>query len=55
MNRRISFIETPRDIARLMVKLSTIQKDELVLDTGCGNGIFLEVLREKGYEERFRD
>ena len=50
MNKRISFIETPKDIARLMVKLSTIQKDELVLDTGCGNGIFLEVLREKGYE-----
>ena len=50
MSKRISFVETPREIARLMVKLSTIQKDEPVLDTGCGNGIFLEVLKEEGYK-----
>ena len=50
MRKRISFVETPREIVRLMVKLSTIQKDEPVLDTGCGNGIFLEVLKEEGYK-----
>jgi adenine-specific DNA-methyltransferase len=50
MSKRISFVETPREIVRLMVKLSTIQKDEPVLDTGCGNGIFLEVLKEEGYK-----
>jgi adenine-specific DNA-methyltransferase len=50
MSKRISFVETPREIVRLMVKLSTIQKDEPVLDTGCGNGIFLEFLKEEGYK-----
>lgn len=51
MSKRISFVETPREIVRLMVKLSTIQKDESVLDTGCGSGIFLEVLKEEGYKK----
>jgi adenine-specific DNA-methyltransferase len=50
MSKRISFVETPREIVRLMVKLSTIQKDEPVLDTGCGKGIFLEILKEEGYK-----
>jgi adenine-specific DNA-methyltransferase len=50
MTNKISFIQTPREIAKLMVKLSTIKKDGLVLDTGCGDGIFLEVLKEEGYK-----
>jgi adenine-specific DNA-methyltransferase len=50
MNSKISFVETPKEIAKLMVKLSTISKKGLVLDTGCGNGIFLEALREEGYK-----
>ncbi|HII59542.1 TPA: N-6 DNA methylase [Methanocaldococcus jannaschii] len=47
---KISFVETPKEIAELMINLSTIPKNGLVLDTGCGKGIFLEVLREFGYK-----
>jgi adenine-specific DNA-methyltransferase len=47
---KISFVETPKEIAELMVKLSTIPKNGLVLDTGCGKGVFLEVLKEFGYK-----
>jgi len=50
MSGKIGFVKTPKEIAKLMVKLSTIGKDELVLDTGCGDGIFLEVLKEEGYK-----
>ncbi len=47
---KIGFVETPIEIARLMVELSTVPKDAPVLDTGCGKGVFLQVLREKGYK-----
>ncbi|MEO2117472.1 MAG: N-6 DNA methylase [Methanocaldococcus sp.] len=47
---KISFVETPKEIAELMINLSTIPKNGLVLDTGCGKGIFLEVLREFRYK-----
>jgi adenine-specific DNA-methyltransferase len=50
MTNKIAFVETPKDITKLMVKLSTVQKDESSLDTGCGNGIFLETLKEEGYK-----
>lgn len=48
-NNKIGFVETPIDIANLMVELSAVEKDELVLDTGCGKGVFLQALKEKGY------
>ena len=47
---KISFVETPKEIAELMIKLSTIPKNGLVLDTGCGKGVFLEALKEFGYK-----
>ena len=45
----ISFVETPSEIAELMVKLITKQKSCGVLDTGCGKGIFLKYLVENGF------
>jgi len=47
---KIGFVETPQEIANLMVELSTIDKNALVLDTGCGRGIFLQALKDKGYK-----
>ncbi len=49
MRSRIGFVETPLEIANLMVKLSSVGKDALVLDTGCGRGVFLKALRGHGF------
>jgi len=43
------FVETPREIACLLVDLAGVGRDVFVLDTGCGRGVFLQVLRERGY------
>lgn len=51
MNKKIGFVKTPSEIARLMVRLSTIPKDKYVLDTGCGDGVFLEELTKLGYKK----
>ena len=48
-NGKIGFVETPLEIARLMVQLSSVDKNSLVLDTGFGKGIFLHVLKEEGF------
>ncbi len=45
----ISFVETPPEIANLMVKLITKQQDCNTLDTGCGKGIFLKTLLQNGF------
>ena len=45
----IGFVETPIAIANLMVELATTEKNRNVLDTGCGKGVFLEALKNKGY------
>jgi adenine-specific DNA-methyltransferase len=50
MTDKISFIETPTEISNLMVELSTIDKNSFILDTGCGKGIFLQALKNKGYK-----
>ena len=50
MNNKIGFVETPLEIANLMVELSTIDKNALILDTGCGRGVFLQALKNKGYK-----
>ncbi|MHA1263935.1 MAG: HsdM family class I SAM-dependent methyltransferase [Candidatus Helarchaeota archaeon] len=47
--KQVSFVETPQEIANLMVQLITKQKDCNILDTGCGTGVFLKVLLEKGF------
>ena len=48
---RISFVETPIEIARLMVSLITNdKKNALILDTGCGRGVFMDALYEQGYQ-----
>ncbi|MHA1222438.1 MAG: Eco57I restriction-modification methylase domain-containing protein [Candidatus Heimdallarchaeaceae archaeon] len=51
----ISFVETPREIAELMVflidyKEKKVNQNQRILDTGCGKGVFLEVLRDFGYK-----
>jgi len=47
---KIGFVETPKEIAELMVDLASIDKNDPVLDTGCGKGIFLQALKDKGYK-----
>jgi len=47
---KIGFVETPEEIAKLMIELSSTDKNALVLDTGCGRGIFLRALKDKGYK-----
>jgi Predicted O-methyltransferase len=49
-SNKISYVKTPKEVANLMVKLSTIPKDGLILDSGCGDGVFLEELRREGYK-----
>lgn len=46
---KIGFVETPSSIARLMISLSNVSKDALVLDTGCGKGVFLSELEKEGF------
>ncbi len=45
----ISFVETPREIANLMVRLISKSKTCTILDTGCGRGIFLETLLDNDF------
>ena len=47
---KLGFVETPREIAKLMVELASVGQDADVLDTGCGRGVFLQFLRERGYK-----
>ncbi|PMP98061.1 MAG: hypothetical protein C0169_00845, partial [Thermodesulfobacterium geofontis] len=47
---KIGFAETPREIAKLIVDLASVDKSDLALDTGCGRGIFVQALKEKGYK-----
>jgi adenine-specific DNA-methyltransferase len=46
---KLGFVETPREIACLLVELASVGRDAFVLDTGCGRGVFLQALRERGY------
>lgn len=49
MANKIGFVETPLEIAKLMVKLSALPKNISVLDAGCGRGVFLQALKDNGY------
>jgi adenine-specific DNA-methyltransferase len=51
VKNKIGFVETPKEIAELMVDLASIDKNDPVLDTGCGKGIFLQVLKDRGYKK----
>ncbi|MCK4282523.1 MAG: N-6 DNA methylase [Candidatus Lokiarchaeota archaeon] len=46
----VSFVETPPDISKLMVKLISKPKNARILDTGCGKGVFLNSLLMNGYK-----
>lgn len=48
-SQKIGFVETPPEIAQLMVKLSNVHKKGLILDTGCGRGVFLNELNKGGF------
>lgn len=50
MSGDIGFVETPREIVRLMTSLITVDKNSLVLDTGFGRGVFLEELLNLGFK-----
>jgi len=49
MSKNIGFVETPRDICKLMIELSNLPKDASVLDVGSGKGAFLEELQNLGF------
>jgi adenine-specific DNA-methyltransferase len=49
VGHRVGFVETPREIVKLVVDLASVGQDASVLDTGCGKGVFLQVLKERGY------
>ena len=50
MKGKIGFVETPPEIANLMVELASVPKNAFVLDTGCGKGVFLKALERYRYE-----
>ncbi len=41
---------TPEIVADFMIDLANINKKSKILEPSCGKGIFLELLKEKGYE-----
>jgi adenine-specific DNA-methyltransferase len=40
---------TPKLVAEFMIDLATIQPQSKILEPSCGEGIFLELLQQKGY------
>lgn len=47
----ISFVETPPEISELMIKIISKPKESVILDTGFGNGIFLEKLSQSAFHD----
>lgn len=41
---------TPKIIAEFMIEMAKISKDTKILEPSCGEGIFLELLQDKGFE-----
>jgi len=42
---------TPKVVAEFMIGLADISKDSKVLEPSCGEGVFLEILQQKGYNK----
>lgn len=42
---------TPRAVADFMISLANISQESKILEPSCGEGIFLELLQEKGFNE----
>lgn len=41
---------TPKLIVDLMISLSKIKKDASILEPSCGEGVFIENLKERGFK-----
>lgn len=41
---------TPKDFADFMIELADIRNESAILEPSCGEGIFLELLQNKGYK-----
>lgn len=41
---------TPKDVAGFMLDMANISKNSKILEPSCGEGIFLELLQQKGFE-----
>jgi adenine-specific DNA-methyltransferase len=42
---------TPKHVADFMIRLASVSREGKVLEPGCGEGVFLELLREHGFED----
>jgi adenine-specific DNA-methyltransferase len=42
---------TPKVVADFMVRLANISQNSKILEPSCGEGVFLEILQEKGYND----
>ncbi|GEM55491.1 restriction endonuclease [Flavobacterium branchiophilum] len=41
---------TPKVVAEFMIELATIQYDSKILEPSCGEGVFLEILKQNGFQ-----
>lgn len=42
---------TPKVVANFMIELADISKNSTILEPSCGEGIFLELLQQKGFDD----
>ena len=50
-NRKNKFGQyfTPKVVAEFMIEMASISKDSKILEPSCGQGVFLELLQQKGF------
>lgn len=50
-NRKNKFGQyfTPKVVAEFMIEMASISKDSKILEPSCGQGVFLEILQQKGF------
>ena len=50
-NRKNKFGQyfTPKVVAEFMIEMASISKDSKILEPSCGQGVFLEILKQKGF------
>ena len=53
MNKNLGQVFTPKSIANKMISLFDIESNSKILDPCFGGGIFLETLKENGYDNLF--